>query len=59
MKETVSLRVPAHVKEILEEMAQKEYRTLANVMEKLIMERLRDLGFLDERFQAKGKKKKG
>ena len=59
MKETVSLRVPAHVKEILEEMAAKEYRHLANVMEKLILERLRDLGYLDEKFQGKGRKKKG
>jgi len=28
-------------------------------MEKLIVERLRDLGFLDEKFQAKRKKGKG
>jgi len=59
LKENVSLRVPAYVKEILEEIAAKEYRPLANVMEKLIVERLRDLGFLDEKFQAKRKKGKG
>jgi hypothetical protein len=47
------------VKEILEEITEKDYRPLANVMEKLIVERLRDLGYLDEKFQAKKKKRKG
>jgi hypothetical protein len=39
--------------------SRKKYRPLANVMEKLILERLRDLGYLDEKFQIKRKQGKG
>ena len=46
------------VKKILDEITEKEYRPLANVMEKLILERLRDLGYLDEKFQVRRIKKK-
>jgi predicted transcriptional regulator len=56
LKENVSLRLPSEVKKILDEIAEKEYRPLANVMEKLILERLRDLGYLDEKFQLKDRK---
>ena len=55
MKENVSLRIPPHVKEIIDEIAEREYRPLANVIEKLLLERLRDLGYLDEKFQRKKK----
>jgi hypothetical protein len=51
LKEQVGCRVESSVKKILEEIAKKEFRTVANVTEKLICERLRDLGFLDKDFQ--------
>jgi hypothetical protein len=51
LKEQIGCRVETHVKRILEEIAKKEFRTVANVTEKLICERLRDLGFLDEEFE--------
>ncbi len=50
MKEQIGCRVEPHVKEIMENFASKEFRTLANLAEKLICERLRDLGYLDENF---------
>ena len=51
LKEQVGCRVESSVKKILEEIAKKEFRTVANVTEKLICERLRDLGFLDKDFE--------
>jgi hypothetical protein len=51
LKEQVGCRVESSIKKILEEIARKEFRTVANVTEKLISERLRDLGFLDKDFQ--------
>jgi hypothetical protein len=51
LKEQVGCRVESSVKKILEEIAKKEVRTVANVTEKLICERLRDLGFLDKDFE--------
>jgi hypothetical protein len=51
LKEQVGCRVESSIKKILEEIAKKEFRTVANVTEKLICERLRDLGFLDKDFQ--------
>jgi hypothetical protein len=50
LKEQIGCRVEDHVKRILEKIAKAEFRTVANVAEKLICERLRDLGFLDEDF---------
>jgi hypothetical protein len=43
LKEQVGCRVESSVKKILEGIAKKEFRTVANVTEKLICERLRDL----------------
>ena len=51
LKEQVGCRVESSVKKILEGIAKKEFRTVANVTEKLICERLRDLGFLDKDFE--------
>ena len=51
LKEQVGCRVESSVKKILEEIAKKEFRTVANVTEKLICERLRDLGHLDKDFE--------
>ena len=51
LKEQVGCRVESSVKKILEQIAKKEFRTVANVTEKLICERLRDLGFLDKDFE--------
>jgi hypothetical protein len=50
LKEQIGCRVESQVKEILESIARKEFRTLGNLAEKLICERLRDLGYLDESF---------
>ncbi|MBU2498450.1 MAG: hypothetical protein KKE57_06095 [Proteobacteria bacterium] len=50
LKEQIGCRVEVHVKRILENIAKKEFRTVANVAEKLICERLKDLGFLDNDF---------
>ena len=57
MKEQVACRVPPDVKEILEKIAKKEYRHIGNVVEKLLLERLRDLGYLDGEFRVKKGKK--
>jgi hypothetical protein len=35
---------------MMEAIATKEFRTIGNLAEKLICERLRDLGFLDDNF---------
>ena len=51
MKEQIGCRVEPQVKEILEQIAKKEFRSMGNLVEKLICERLRDLGYLDEDFQ--------
>ena len=51
LKEQVGCRVESSVKKILEEIAKKEFRTVANVTEKLICERLRDLGHLNKDFE--------
>jgi len=48
LKEQIGCRVEPHVKKILEDIASKEFRTVANLTEKLICERLRDLGYLDD-----------
>ncbi len=57
VKEQVSFRIAAEVRELLERLAAQEHRTIANLAEKLILERLRELGHLDEKFQPmKGKK---
>lgn len=60
MKEQVACRVSPEVKEILESIAKREYRTLGNVAEKLLLERLRDLDYLDDNLEVKrkGEKKK-
>jgi hypothetical protein len=50
MKEQIGCRIEPHVKKIMEEIATKEFRTIGNLAEKLICERLRDLGFLDDNF---------
>ena len=55
MKEQIGCRVEAHVKKILDEIAKKEFRTLGNLAEKLICERLQDLGYLDENFKPNAK----
>ena len=51
LKEQIGCRVETHVKRILENIAKDEFRTVANVAEKLICERLRDMGLLDKDFQ--------
>ncbi len=51
MKEQIGCRVEPHIKKILDEIATKEFRSLGNFTEKLICERLRDLGYLDENFR--------
>ena len=50
VKEQIGCRVEPHVKKILDEISKKEFRTIANLSEKLICERLQDLGYLDENF---------
>jgi hypothetical protein len=52
LKQQIGCRVEPHVKEILEDIAKKEFRTIGNLAEKLICERLRDLGYLDEYFEV-------
>ena len=56
MKEQIGCRVEPHVKKILEDIASKEFRTVANLTEKLICERLRDLGYLDDDLKPINKK---
>ncbi len=51
LKEQIGCRVESYIKKILEEIAKNEFRTVANVTEKLICERLRDLGHLDKDFE--------
>jgi folate-dependent phosphoribosylglycinamide formyltransferase PurN len=56
VKEQVSFRVAPEVKELMEQIAASEHRTMANLTEKLVLERLRDIGLLDEQFQIIKKK---
>jgi hypothetical protein len=56
LKEQIGCRVEPHVKKILEEIASAEFRSIGNLTEKLICERLRDLGYLDESFNPVNKK---
>ena len=58
MKEQIGCRVEPHVKKIMDEIATKEFRTMANLAEKLICERLRDLGFLDDNFNLMARDRK-
>ena len=51
LKEQIGCRVEPNVKKILDEIAGREFRTLGNLVEKLIYERLRDMGYLDEVFK--------
>lgn len=51
LKEQIGCRVEPNVKKILEEISAKEFRTLGNLVEKLIYERLRDMGYLNETFK--------
>ena len=51
LKEQIGCRIEDHVKRILEKIAKDEFRTVANVAEKLICERLRDIGLLDKNFE--------
>jgi hypothetical protein len=53
LKEQIACRVPPEIKEIIEGIAKREYRPLGNVVEKLLLERLRDLGYLDDELQVK------
>jgi len=55
LKEQIGCRVETHVKRILEKIAKDEFRTVSNVAEKLICERLRDMELLDEDFGPIGK----
>lgn len=55
LKEQIGCRVEPEVKKVLEQIASKEFRTLGNLVEKLICERLHDLGYLDEKFQPNKK----
>jgi hypothetical protein len=59
LKEQIGCRVETHVKRILEQIAKDEFRTVANVTEKLICERLRDLGFLNSEFNPVGREPLG
>jgi len=51
VKEQVSFRIAAEVKDLMERIASGEHRTIANLTEKLVLERLRELDYLDENFQ--------
>ena len=51
VKEQIGLRVEPQIKIILEKISKKEFRTIANLAEKLISERLQDLGYLNENFE--------
>jgi hypothetical protein len=51
LKEQIGCRVETCIKRVLEKIAKDEFRTVANVAEKLICERLRDMGYLDKDFQ--------
>jgi len=57
LKEQIGCRVEPEVKEILDRIAATEFRSLGNLVEKLIYERLRDLGYLDENFRPVKEKK--
>jgi len=57
VKEQVSFRIAAEVKEVMERLATQEHRTIANLAEKLILERLRDLNLLDDQFMPEKPKK--
>ena len=59
LKEQIGCRVEPHIKKILDEIATKEFRSIGNLTEKLICERLRDLGYLDETFKPIVKKPSG
>lgn len=51
MKEQIGCRVDPQIKKIMDKLAVKEFRSLGNFTEKLICERLRELGYLDENFR--------
>ena len=51
VKEQVSFRVAPEVRELMEQIAASEHRTMANLTEKLVLERLRDMGLLDDDFK--------
>jgi hypothetical protein len=51
VKEQVSFRVAPEVRELMEQIAASEHRTMANLTEKLVLERLRDIGLLDDDFK--------
>jgi len=50
LKEQIGFRVETHIKRILEKIAKDEFRSVANVAEKLICEQLRGMGLLDKDF---------
>ena len=56
VKEQVSFRIALEIKTLMERIAYSEHRTIANLTEKLVLERLRELGYLDEQFQIIKKK---
>jgi hypothetical protein len=56
LKEQIGCRVEPHVKDILDKIAKREFRSIGNLVEKLICERLRDLGYLDDSFNLREKK---
>ena len=55
LKEQIGCRVEPHVKGVLQKIAAKEFRSIGNLVEKLICERLKDLGYLDDNFNPTSK----
>ena len=53
--EVVTIRVTKPIRDLLERMAHKEVRSLAQQCEWLILQRLKDMGLVDEDYRPKKK----
>jgi hypothetical protein len=50
--EVVTVRVTEAIKDLLEKLARKEVRSLSQQCEWLILQKLKDMGLIDEDFQV-------
>jgi hypothetical protein len=53
--EVVTIRVTKSIRDLLERMAHKEVRSLAQQCEWLVLNKLRDIGLIDEDYRPKQK----